>query len=48
MFQKGANHWYSSLLYYVRTKNQTQLKNGNIKKLTLVMITTNLKPTAFQ
>lgn len=48
MSQKGANHLYSSLLYYTLTKNLTQLKNGNIANLTLVMITTNVKTTAFK
>lgn len=48
MSQKGANHLYSSLLYYTGTKNLTQLKTGNIANLTLVTLTTNLKTTAFK
>jgi len=40
MFQKDMNHLYASLLCYVQ-KFSPILKNENIKKFILVMITTN-------
>lgn len=45
MFQKGMKHLSAPLLCYVQ-KFSPILKNENIKKLILVMITTNFKMTA--